>query len=114
MNVDNQNMDDIEEKSITINLNTDPTNKEYSANNEVDQNVPRTLPDLNINDNISGSKDNNGEENSPNFVTNSEDIKEKPSLSVNDDNEGEADESNGGELTDIGNFFLKKRIFFLF
>ncbi|ORX60120.1 hypothetical protein BCR36DRAFT_51347 [Piromyces finnis] len=116
-------MDEIEEKSNIVDLNIESTNDEPN-NVEPDSNIPRTLPDLEINDSAPDSKENNENVNSPNFILDSEETKEKPLLTIkdnenfdkntnennnennndesnNNEQNNEKDESNGGELTDI-------------
>jgi len=95
-------MEDIQEKTDTINLDTPSNNNENNANDEINKNVPRTLPDLpdltTTDNNIKDNKDNESN-NSPNFVTNSEDKNEKPNLELNnnEDNDKNTDTTENEE-----------------
>jgi len=106
-------MDNIENKTDTINIDSINNDDNNGNSEEIDKNVPRITPDLNLNDNLDNDiiEDNKNNE-SLNYITKSNEtttINNINNVKDNNENEGNSDceneeneESNGGSLSDIG------------
>jgi hypothetical protein len=105
-------MDNIENKTDTINIDSINNDDNNGNSEEIDKNVPRITPDLNLNDNLDNDiiEDNKNNE-SLNYITKSNEttsINNINNVKDNNENEGNSDceneeneESNGGSLSDI-------------
>ena len=95
-------MSDIENKIETINTDKINSNDNTENSNEKNKNIPKTEPNLNLNNDIIKDIQEN---NSPNFIAKSSNEKNENFLSTNNNNSinNENEESEGDELNKIGN-----------